>query len=66
MKLHVEHLKEAYRKPAEQLERAARAREKIVKFSTDSDVLEPGTVVLLRILCLNVLIPRSMFMKYSE
>ena len=47
MKLHIERLKEAYRKAGEQLERAARAREKTVRFPTDSDVLNPGTVVSL-------------------
>ena len=48
MKLHIERLKEAYRKAGKQLEKTARAREKTVKFSTDSDILDPGTVVLLR------------------
>ena len=37
-----------YRKAGKQLERAARAREKTVMISRDSDALDAGTVVLLR------------------
>lgn len=74
MKLYIERLREANRKAGDQLERAARAREKTVKFSTDSDVLDKGSVVLLcnrvtdRMPGVNTsilsLILRSMCMKY--
>lgn len=48
VELHVERLKDAYRKAGEQLAQAARNRERTVEANSGADNLEPGTLVLIR------------------